>query len=245
MWRPSRMVFRERPVARRVLAVLLAVAMTATLLSARRADACSCVPPRPPAEELARSEAVFTAVITRFERSRDGYGRIAHARVTRAWKGVTKGSNIEIHTGMGAGDCGLRFGVGETWLVYSGGNLYDYGGLYAGRCSRTARLADAKDDVAALDAAIAGETSVTPSPKDASASDASVEPVSPPRPMASDAGVDTSTSPLGAKTPPGSKGCACTMTSAGSESPIMMAALAAALTMSWMRRAYRRRPPEL
>jgi hypothetical protein len=60
--------------------------------------------------------------------------------------GLERGVTLEVMTGLGGGDCGYGFEVGERYLVYAehpaGG-----AGLYTGICTRTRTLADAAVDL--------------------------------------------------------------------------------------------------
>jgi Carboxypeptidase regulatory-like domain len=76
--------------------------------------------------------------------SGDGPSRRMQLRVTEAFRGVTKGSLIDVF-GYNT-SCDLFFGAGERWMVYAhpraGGN-----GFVAGTCSGSRRIEEADDDL--------------------------------------------------------------------------------------------------
>ena len=150
----------------RTLAVIPVLAL---LLVARPAQACSCGE-KPPVEEAYRQSSVIALVrVSRVadqwtlwrrikDRFRDtsapgleayyrDYGFRITAQVLHQWKGAPSRS-LEIVTGRGGGDCGYRFQVGQTYLVYSG--LGANGLLGVIICSRTMPGQDAGPDAQVL-----------------------------------------------------------------------------------------------
>lgn len=97
--------------------------------------ACSCIIPGTPAEEMEKSDAVFSGEVIKIEDSYN-YGYDVTLQVLETWKG-TEGSLIKVHTGMGGGDCGFGFKEGEEYLVYA--SLTD-GELQVYSCSLTGIL---------------------------------------------------------------------------------------------------------
>ena len=202
----------------RRLAVTAAIAGAIAFVP-RHSLACSCAPPSEPTIALAEAEAVFVAQIASAERQ--GRTTIVRARVKKAYKGVGAGKVVEIRTGLGGGDCGIRFTAGSSWLVYTHAPFVADPrapkALYTGLCSRTTELAYAADDIKALDAAKNGGTPSSPSPP------VPPSPPAPPSPPPSepllDAGllmqdVDAGPAiPASSSLPPGSKGCACDLAS--------------------------------
>ncbi len=75
--------------------------------------ACSCAPPRPPAEALARGDAVFRGRVVAVAQTPSNPwpfpGAYPHQRVTfevnTSWKGPAT-RQVDVFTGMGGGDCG-------------------------------------------------------------------------------------------------------------------------------------------
>jgi MYXO-CTERM domain-containing protein len=195
------------------------------VLSARDASACSCIQPPSPAVALENSDAVFTARIERV--ATKGYEKQVVMRVERTWKGSKAGASVTVLTGMGGGDCGVPFKAGTTWLVYAGQHE---GTLRASICSRTALLADAKEDIPALTEAARGGSST----KDAGAA----PPAAAPAPASEDAGAIPEATTTDAGAPafanppppqrPSTKGCAATSgtSSEGGALPLAVAVAA-------------------
>lgn len=69
--------------------------------------------------------------------------------VDRTYAGVS-GKQIEVVTGLGGGDCGFDFKIGDRYLVYASRNPRD-GTLDANICSPTKKVDDAREDLAYLD----------------------------------------------------------------------------------------------
>jgi hypothetical protein len=67
--------------------------------------------------------------------------------VEKLWKGVLP-EEISIVTGRGNGDCGYRFEVGGSYLVYAYGS--DESSLSTNICQRTAKLSVAQADLKVL-----------------------------------------------------------------------------------------------
>jgi hypothetical protein len=54
--------------------------------------------------------------------------------VTRTWKGTAEKKQITVQTGSGRGDCGYRFAIGGSYILY----CYDEKGvLHTDICART------------------------------------------------------------------------------------------------------------
>jgi hypothetical protein len=111
---------------------------------------CSCVASGPPCTAAVDAHAVFAGEVTQTGEieSADGSGyrqRLIHFRVLEKFQGV-EGETVEVVTGQGGGDCGYGFRKGGRYLVY-GYRDQDSGHLYAGICSRTQQLTDARSDL--------------------------------------------------------------------------------------------------
>ena len=112
--------------------------------------ACTCVPPDPPKEALAKSAVVFmgTAVSVReFERD-DGLLRstdptTVEFNVRTVWKG-TVSQPMFLTTRRWSESCGYPFVEGVTYVVYS------RDGLTVSLCSRTRPFSEATDDLIEL-----------------------------------------------------------------------------------------------
>ncbi|AKT43298.1 hypothetical protein [Chondromyces crocatus] len=202
---------------------LAAATALVTLAQPDVASACSCIPSPPVEVALQKASAVFAGRIISVTRPKDGGNVVAKFAVSRAWKGVS-GKTVEVSTSSHGASCGLNLKQGEERLIYA--DTYD-GGLWASICTRSALLADAKEDVALLNSGLPTEAPpppVIPAPGDG--------PPEPPAPLPEPTGTSTSTfasPPPGASpvpsvaapspaptdsapppVPPGSGGCACT-----------------------------------
>jgi hypothetical protein len=129
--------------------------------------ACSCLRVTP-AEALAAADLAFSGTVTEIAQttgtgSSGGMPVLAVTMdVSSVWKGPVAGSLV-VETPTDSPACGFPFAVGETYLVYAN----EAGGHWStGLCARTALLADASEDLAALGAPLAqppdaGPTSAT------------------------------------------------------------------------------------
>ncbi len=124
------------------------------LVTAARAPACECGPPRPPLKALVRADAVFSGEIIDIvpkshdvpdEHLVDGFKTTV--KVLKSWKGNVSGI-VTVHTGSGLGDCGIEFKE-EPYLFYA----------YKGKdgewstniCTRTAPLKSTGEETLELD----------------------------------------------------------------------------------------------
>jgi hypothetical protein len=116
------------------------------------AYACSCVDRPSPAIALQKSAVVFAGeVLSIRKKGLNLFGaeydehpiRVAF-RVTEIWKGADA-DRLTVRTSMST--CGFDFDVGRQYLVYA---YESPEGLATGICTRTADLAKASDDLAAL-----------------------------------------------------------------------------------------------
>ena len=153
------MLERKGPVAVLALAAALALLSSAawTHWTSDAVHACSCVQPGTPSEELEKFSAVFAGKVVTVEHSYDPNGGVVSAedrstigfQVGTVWKGAVH-EDTSITTPPTGGACGFTFEEGEEYIVYAYDSPYDEGGYTAGICSRTARLALALEDIAAL-----------------------------------------------------------------------------------------------
>jgi carboxypeptidase family protein len=128
----------------------------ALLSLSENAFACECWLTRPPCEEYWQAEAVFIGtpkelswiefedklpepVIKRKQ-------PVFHFSVDHAFRGVT-GSQVEVLTGMGGGDCGYGFKIGEQYLVYAIRDAEHKKMLYTSACHRTRPVRNAGEDI--------------------------------------------------------------------------------------------------
>ncbi|HYH86713.1 MAG TPA: carboxypeptidase regulatory-like domain-containing protein [Pyrinomonadaceae bacterium] len=124
------------------------------LLFSGRALACSCAGPAQPCQAFGGASAVFigtpTGMETRLMKSGDKdefdwTPRVYKFTVLQPFLGV-EGTEVEVATGRGGGDCGYNFARGETYLVYA----YGGGGgkpFSTSICTRTRPIASAAEDL--------------------------------------------------------------------------------------------------
>lgn len=130
----------------RILTMLGALA----ILGESYAVACSCAMSGPPCQATWTADAVFAGTVvsmTPIDNVSLGapyQSLLVKFSVERGFVNAASGPT-EIVTGMGGGDCGYRFKVGVTYLVYA--SKYGSSILTTGICSRTRPLAEAQEDI--------------------------------------------------------------------------------------------------
>lgn len=131
---------------------LLALIITTINVFSVRVEACSCIAPGPPCQAYWKSSTVFVGQVTAMaeathteERMAGFAQRLVRFAVTEPLREVS-GTTVEAYTGMGGGDCGYAFKVGESYLVYAHRNPQN-NKLYASICSRTRLLQEAGEDL--------------------------------------------------------------------------------------------------
>lgn len=138
----------------RARVLLFGASVLFVLLSSGRALACSCIGPAPPCQALGGSAAVFvgTVIEVRERQAKQGGNdeidwtpRLFKFTVVQPFSGVA-GTEVEVATGQGGGDCGYEFKKGETYLVYAYGGR-DGKTLATGICTRTRPVAEATEDL--------------------------------------------------------------------------------------------------
>lgn len=137
------------------------------LLAAERAHACSCMA-IDPATAFRQADAVLEGRVSQVEPVGQRALRVT-LEVVQSWKGVDA-EEVVVETASNSAACGVSFAVATSWLVYA---TRDGDVLRAGLCSRTARIEDAQDDLAALGA---GVVPVDVGPDDEVEADAPDEP---------------------------------------------------------------------
>lgn len=135
----------------RLSATLLALLLPAFL--APEARACSCMfGGLSPCQEYWKADAVFVGAVvgeSKFTLDEGTYKetmRLVRLAVEQPLRGV-EGSEVEVATGWGGGDCGYEFRRGQRYVVYARRGEKD-GRLYTGICMRTRPLAEADEDLA-------------------------------------------------------------------------------------------------
>lgn len=131
-----------------VYLALVAIIVGAALhTSAERASACSCAPPRPPFEALARADAVFSGEVVSMKEPRGWLSSSTDPitiefKVSAVWKGDIH-ETVFIKTAWSSASCGYEFALGEQYLVYAREGRTSL-------CSRTKSIHAAIEDFAAL-----------------------------------------------------------------------------------------------
>lgn len=136
----------------RPILLALVIATVAATWHVERADACSCMRPGPPCEAFWSTDVVFSGLVSEVATvaSKDPKEQWDRRRVRFTVEERLRGieePKAEVWTGMGGGDCGYAFTVGERYLVYAYRNK-ETGRLGTGICSRTRPVADAAEDLA-------------------------------------------------------------------------------------------------
>jgi hypothetical protein len=145
--------------------LLLMVVSFLMLGSTQPAAACSCIMPGTPVEEMDRSAAVFSGKVVHLDTSTapiisSADPVVVGFDVSTIWKGPQE-AQLAITTARSSASCGFEFQLGVEYIVYAyEGEV----GLETGLCTRTAPLAMAADDLAAL-----GEGVTAPEPEPAPA----------------------------------------------------------------------------
>lgn len=118
------------------------------LLGATSVEACSCIPPPPPKKALEQSTAVFSGKVVKINRVGD-HNHVTFA-VDQSWKGAAE-KNLTVVTHVHGATCGYGFELEKKYIVYCYG-AKDEKLLRTGLCTRTATLANAKQDLKDLGA---------------------------------------------------------------------------------------------
>ena len=150
------------------LGLILSLSLLGFFTSTQQALACSCVPPDPPLNELARSAAVFSGKVIQVREFHDPNTTTISStdpttvefEVDTVWKG-TSYETVYLTTARSGGSCGFTFVEGEEYIVYS------HDGSNVSLCSRTSILSQAHDDLEELGEGRAPESDsvgLTPEP---------------------------------------------------------------------------------
>ncbi|MBD2847835.1 hypothetical protein IDH44_21790 [Paenibacillus sp. IB182496] len=148
-------------------AAAAALLMLTLVAVPRQAQACSCVAPGTPLEEMEAKDAVFSGTVLGaiVEEPNRADGTISSADpvfatfdVDKVWKGEIE-QQAQVNTVRSSASCGVDFEIGTAYIVYA--KFGEDGMLHASLCSRTAPLTLAGDDLAQLGA---GRTPSGPDP---------------------------------------------------------------------------------
>ena len=116
-------------------------------------NACTCARPGTPCESYGGADAVFVGTVTGVSTAKrsnieTGWTPLAFKfAVENSYLGV-EGTEVEVFTGRGGGDCGIGFGIGKRYLVYA---YRSENKLSTSICSRTTSYARATEDLAFLE----------------------------------------------------------------------------------------------
>jgi hypothetical protein len=130
---------------------MVAIVVTMALASIE-ALACTCSLPwseRTLKQQVQKarkdSRAVFSGSVLKIDEA--GYMLKVTLKVDKAWKGMLP-TELVLLTGRGGGDCGYRFEVGDSYLVYAYGENVNH--LGTNICQRTVPLSSGGDDLKIL-----------------------------------------------------------------------------------------------
>ena len=118
---------------------------------ADESNACSCAGAPLPCESYWTASAVFLGTVTSSKNANpkpgqdNFYRRAFQFTVDKSFRGV-EGTEVEVRTGYGGGDCGYGFEIGRQYLVYAYKD--DSNRLVTGVCSRTRPASEAEPDFA-------------------------------------------------------------------------------------------------
>lgn len=138
--------------------VLLLGIVIVVLVASPVANACTCAGSSPPCESFGTADAVFAGTVIGQRMSErpkqtdqneveiDFAPRGVKFSVEQAYSGVT-GTEIEVFTGLGGGDCGVGFRTGQRYLVYA---FRFQDKLTTSICTRTRPFSQATEDLAFL-----------------------------------------------------------------------------------------------
>lgn len=130
------------------------LAAVVLLVASGTGFACDCGLPRAgkPIKQLItearnKSSAVFLGTVMAVDRKPGDLYVAVRFKTEEFWKGAL-GNEVTVFTGVGRGDCGYKFEVGERYLVYA----YRYNDTELGTniCQRTAELIEATLDLKVL-----------------------------------------------------------------------------------------------
>lgn len=192
---------------RRLLAVgglALALSCAALVLAPTQAQACSCVEAPPPVEYAREVGLVFEGELVSVEdippsSQYDLQSKAYTFEVTRSFKGEP-GAQVRVMSAASGAACGRSYGdPGDAWLVYA--RVDDAGQARDNICSRSRPMADAAEDISALEAADSLEPLPAPPPIEPGPADPEPQPILP------DPGEERANDDGPEPAQPGKKGC--------------------------------------
>lgn len=134
----------------RTLVTQASLTFFALLLSTATAVACSCLGNPAPCQSFWEADAVFSGQVISINIEAEGnrYGRqrrVVRLLVKESFRGVSV-PEVDVITGLGEGDCGFGFEIGQDYLIYAYERKTDHK-LETGICTRTSMLAKAQQDL--------------------------------------------------------------------------------------------------
>lgn len=121
----------------------------AVLLEGAIASACSCLPPPPPKKAMEQAAAAFSGKVTKIEPAGECEQAVT-LEVAATWKGAGK-KEVVLYTANDSAACGYGFVKGKSYLIYAHtAKRGEAKLLETNICTRTALLADAKEDLKEL-----------------------------------------------------------------------------------------------
>ena len=129
----------------RTALVALLVAATNLTIWPENALACECAPPPPPCVEYSATPIIFLGTATGAIQTENGWVRLAHMRIDKAYKGISEETVILYDDGMCDGPS-LR--VGEQYVMYTHDDGTGY--LPSRGCTRSRNVKYADEDLAFL-----------------------------------------------------------------------------------------------
>jgi MYXO-CTERM domain-containing protein len=115
-------------------------------LTPRFAEACSCLPAKPPADARNDADAVFEGKLVGQSEADADHTRFEFS-VSRVWKGDVAASTYVVSHKQSA-TCGRTYRAETTYVVYA--RTAKDGGLTDGLCSRSRPVEDAAEDLRVL-----------------------------------------------------------------------------------------------
>ena len=139
----------------RSVVVLLGILIVVSL-SSQPVNACTCGGSGSPCESYGKAAAVFVGTAVAVQRNEppkqkdrrevDWSPMVYKFSIEQSYLGVS-GTEVEVRTGSGGGDCGYEFKIGQRYLVYA----YRYkDNLSTSICTRTRSFSNANEDLAFL-----------------------------------------------------------------------------------------------
>ena len=114
----------------------------------RPAHACTCAPLPAPLVALDQADFVFAGKVIRITTGQGEYGQMLHVLFeVDAYRKGAYGAQVLIETAVHSASCGFPFERGRKYLVYG---FRSDASLTTNICTRTSRLEDAGEDLAAL-----------------------------------------------------------------------------------------------